>query len=204
MTGFALILDGSGEFSTSALVNGKVYAADYAVPTPAKMTTAIYDMEKAYNDAAGRVAPDTTELEAGNIEGVSLQGGLHKWSSPVTFSDSLYFDAGANPDTVWILQIAQNLVLATGAQVKLLNGARASNIFWQVAGQAQILAGAHAEGIILCKTAIIFGSGGSLNGRGLAQTAVTMIATTIVAPQPQTFQAATANTTTTTTTTAAR
>ena len=36
--------------------------------------------------------------------------------------------------------------------------------------------------MILCKTAIIFGAGGSLNGRGLTQTAVTMIATTIVAP----------------------
>ena len=115
---------------------------------------------------------------------MSLSGGLHKWSSSVSFTDSLYFDAGTNLDTVWIMQIAGSLVLETGARVTLMNGAKASNIFWQIAGEAQILAGAHAEGVILCKTAIIFGSEGSLNGRGLAQTAVTMIATTIVAPLP--------------------
>ena len=115
---------------------------------------------------------------------MSLSGGLHKWSSSVSFTDSLYFDAGTNLDTVWIMQIAGSLVLETGARVTLMNGAKASNIFWQIAGEAQILAGAHAEGVILCKTAIIFGSEGSLNGRGLAQTAVTMIATTIEAPSP--------------------
>lgn len=66
-------------------------------------------------------------------------------------------------------------------------GAKASNIFWQVAGVATILAGAHAEGIILCATAITFENGGSLNGRGLAQTSVTMIAnsvTCVPAPEP--------------------
>ena len=159
-----------------------MYAADYAVPTPAMMGAAIADMGTAYGDAAARVAPDTVELGSGIVNGYTLPGGLHKWSSSVSFTDSLTFDAGSNFDTVWILQIAGDLNLGTGARVTLINGARASNIFWQIAGQANIPAGAHAEGVILCKTAIIFGAGGSLNGRGLAQTAVTMIATTIVAP----------------------
>jgi len=34
ITGFGLIMDSSGQFSTSVLVTGNVYAADYAVPTP--------------------------------------------------------------------------------------------------------------------------------------------------------------------------
>eukprot|EP00964_Phaeocystis_antarctica_P098471 scaffold64501_cov48-Phaeocystis_antarctica.AAC.1 len=148
------------------------------------MAAAIADMGTAYADAAARVAPDTVELGLGDVSGMSLPGGLHRWASSVSFTDSLTFHAGSNLDTVWILQIAGNLNLGAGARVTLMNGARASNIFWQIAGQAQIPAGAHAEGVILCKTAIIFGAGGSLNGRGLAQTAVTMIATTIVAPPP--------------------
>ena len=37
ITGFSLILDSSNTFSTSALVSGKVYAADYAAPTPSKL-----------------------------------------------------------------------------------------------------------------------------------------------------------------------
>ena len=184
MTGFGITLDHSGEFSTSPRVSGRLYAADYAVPAPAMMGTAIADMGTAYADAAARVAPDTVELGAGDVSGMSLLGGLHKWSSSVSFTDSLTFDAGTNPDTVWILQIAGSLNLGTGARVTLKNGAKASNIFWQIAGAVAIPAGAHAEGVILCKTAIIFGAGSSLNGRALAQTAVTMIATTIVAPLP--------------------
>src|SRR5450759_2208721 len=54
ITGFGLIMDRSGQFSTSTLGVGNVYAADYAVPTPATMTTAVGDRETAYTDAAGR------------------------------------------------------------------------------------------------------------------------------------------------------
>lgn len=35
MTGFGLTMDSSNTFSTSALLTGKAYAADYTAPTPA-------------------------------------------------------------------------------------------------------------------------------------------------------------------------
>ena len=37
ITGFGLIMDASNVFSTSSLVTGKIYAADYAPPTPANL-----------------------------------------------------------------------------------------------------------------------------------------------------------------------
>ena len=55
ITGFGSTLDSTGEFATSALVSGKLYAADYATPTPAMMIAAISHMEIAYTDAAARV-----------------------------------------------------------------------------------------------------------------------------------------------------
>eukprot|EP00964_Phaeocystis_antarctica_P036611 scaffold20916_cov49-Phaeocystis_antarctica.AAC.1 len=179
--------DPSGQFSTSALVvDGRLYAADDVAPTPAYMTQAIADMEAAYVDAAGRPNPLTTELLGGLIGGQSLAAGVHKWSTVVTVAanEELYFDADGDEDTVWIMQIAEGLNFEAGSKVVLQNGAKASNIFWQVAGVATIGADAHAEGIILCKTAITTTAGASLNGRGLAQTKVTMIATTIVGPPP--------------------
>ena len=48
ITGFALTLNSSGQFATSSLVNGNVYAATYASPTPAGLTTAVSDMQTAY------------------------------------------------------------------------------------------------------------------------------------------------------------
>src|ERR1041384_2343624 len=68
ITGFSLTLDASNVFSTSPQVTGKVYAADYASPTPSKLTTAIGDMQQAFTDAAGRDA-DVTELGGGNLGG---------------------------------------------------------------------------------------------------------------------------------------
>ncbi|HBD95052.1 MAG TPA: DUF3494 domain-containing protein, partial [Spirochaetia bacterium] len=47
ITGFGLIMDSTNVFSTSSLVTGKLYAANYAVPTPSNMGTAISDMETA-------------------------------------------------------------------------------------------------------------------------------------------------------------
>eukprot|EP00964_Phaeocystis_antarctica_P134707 scaffold98977_cov45-Phaeocystis_antarctica.AAC.1 len=73
ITGFALVLDASTTFSKSSLVTGKVYAADYTPPTPAKMTTAISDMEAAYTDAAGRASPDMLDLAAGGLDGKTLE-----------------------------------------------------------------------------------------------------------------------------------
>eukprot|EP00964_Phaeocystis_antarctica_P024546 scaffold13748_cov52-Phaeocystis_antarctica.AAC.2 len=149
ITGFALQYDSDDTSATSSLVSGSVYAADFATTTPAKMTEAISDMEAAYVDAAGRPNPVTVERGAGLIGNMTLAGGgVHKWSTVVTVpvGQKLYFDARGDNDTVWIMQIAQGLNFMADSEVVLLNGAKPSNIFWQVAGVATILAGAHAEG----------------------------------------------------------
>jgi len=194
ITGFTLIMDSSKTHSTSALVTGKVYAASYTSPTPSKMTTAISDMETAYTDAAGRLDPDELNLKAGLIEGETLAPGLYKWGSSVSFTSSLTFDgectlAGVCPgldqndplktEPVWILQMTGDLIVGSGARVTLKNGAKWENIFWQIAGSTTLYTSAHIEGTILCATNIVFQTGSSLNGKALAQTAVTLDAATI-------------------------
>src|SRR5208282_2571338 len=52
ITGFSLTADPTNVFSTSAQVTGKIYAADYATPTPANLTAAIGDMQLAFTNAA--------------------------------------------------------------------------------------------------------------------------------------------------------
>ncbi len=182
ITGFGLILDGSGTFSTSSLVVGRVFAADYTDPTPTKMGTAISDMESAYTDAAGRTLPDYTELYAGDLTGQTLTHGLYKWGTNVLVSAGGVTISGSASD-VWIFQIAQNLELSSGAIVTLSGGAQASNIFWQVAGQVTLGTTAAMKGIILCQTLIAMNTGATLNnGRALAQTAVTLDANSVTSP----------------------
>lgn len=181
ITGFALILDPSNQFSTSSLVTGRVYAADYAPPTPTRMTTAVFDMETAYRDAAGRSLPDFTELYSGDLTGQTLIPGLYKWGTGVLIGSGGVTLSGS-PTDVWIFQIAQDLTVDSAAIVTLSGGASAANIFWQVAGQTTIGTTAQMKGVILTATQAVMSTGASLVGRALAQTAVTLDASTINAP----------------------
>jgi len=186
ITGFSETLDGSGTFSTSAQVvaPGKIYAADYAPPTPTYMTTAVSDMEIAYTDAAGRSNPDFTELGAGNIGGLVLPPGLYKWGTGVLIPiGGVTLSGGAND--VWIFQIAGDLTVANGAIVTLDGGALPKNIFWQTFGVATIGTTAQFKGILLSQTGINLGTGAKVEeGRLLAQTAVTLDQNTVTQPAP--------------------
>ena len=180
ITGFGLTA--ATGYATSPQVTGKIYAADYAVPTPSMMTTAISDMETAYTDAAGRPTPDFLELATGAIGGLTLAPGLYKWTSTVTIDTDVTLAGG--PTAVWILQISGDLTMAAAKHVFLSGGAKAKNVFWQIAGEADIGTTAHFEGVILSQTAINLKTGATMNGRLLAQSAVSLDSSTVTQPAP--------------------
>lgn len=181
ITGFTLIANSTNVFSTSAQVIGKVYAADYAVPTPANLTAAIDDMMLAFTDAAGR-APSVTELGAGNIGGKTLTAGVYKWGTGLLIPTNVSLTGSATD--VWIFEIAKNLTLSNAANVSLTGGAVPKNVFWQVAGLVDLGTTSHFEGVILTQTSINMQTGASINGRLMAQTAVTIASSTVVQPAP--------------------
>jgi hypothetical protein len=178
VTGFSLVKAGTSW--TSAQVIGQVFAANNDPPTPLTLTTAVGDMQLAYTDAAGRKSPDFLNLGAGAIGGLTLVPGLYKWTSTLTIPTDVTLEGGAND--VWIFQVSGDLKLAAEQAMVLSGGAEASNIFWQVAGAVDLGATSHAEGIVLSKTAIKLQTGASINGRLLAQTAVTLAKATVTAP----------------------
>ena len=180
ITGFGLILDSSGRFSRSTLVTGQVRAADYADPTPSRLIKAVLNMERAYDNAAGRKNPTATELGSGEIGGLVIRRGLYKWSSNVTISTNVILKGDEN--AVWIFQIAGTLKISSGKKVILRGGAQAKNIFWQVAGATTLATTAVFHGNILGKTGIVLQTGATLNGRALAQTAVTLDANAVTKP----------------------
>jgi hypothetical protein len=179
ITGFSLIADSTNVFSTSPQVTGKVYAADYAVPTPSNLTTAVSDMGTAFTDAAGR-APGVTELGAGNIGGMTLAPGVYKWGTGLLIPTDVTLNGSATD--VWIFQIAQNLTMSSATRILLTGGALPKNVFWQVSGLVDLGTTAHCEGIVLTQTAATLRTGASINGRLLAQTAVSLDGSTVVEP----------------------
>ena len=179
LTGFSLTADSTNTFATSPQVTGKLYASDYTPPTPSNLTTAIGDMQLAFTDAAGR-APDVTELGAGNIGGMTLSRGVYKWGSGLLVPTNLTLDGAATD--VWIFQVAQDLNVSSGTQIILSGGASAKNVFWEVAGAVVLETTVQFQGIVLCQTEIALKTGASIHGRLLAQSAITIEGSTVVAP----------------------
>jgi len=179
VTGFSLSADATNVFSTSPQVTGKIYAANYAVPSPSNLTTAVGDMQLAFTDAAGR-APDVTELGAGNIGGMTLTQGVYKWGSSLLIPTDVTLTGSATD--VWIFQIAQNLTMSSAVNIHLTGGALPKNVFWQVAGAVDLGTTSHFEGIVLAYTTATLRTGASINGRLLAQTAVILDGSTVVEP----------------------
>ncbi len=170
ITGFALT-DGDG-FATSTQVSGFVYAADQEEPTPTNLTAAVLSMEAAYTNVANRPDPVETERNGGELGGEVFLAGVYKWTTNVTASTN--FTISGDADDVWMFQIQGNLTVSSDVILTLSGGAKASNVFWQVAGEATIGTDAHFEGILLSKTAIHLLEGATYNGKLLAQTAVTL------------------------------
>ncbi len=178
-------ITGAADHLSCAEVTGKVYSVNAAGPAPCsivapyKLTTAIQNMQAAYTNAAGR-RPGSTNLGGGNIGGLTLGPGVYKWGTSVTIPSNVTLQGDSY--SVWIFQIAQNLSVADGKAVVLSADAQAQNVFWQVAGKVTLGTTSHMEGIILSKTLIAMNTGASINGRLLAQTAVTLQKNNVVAP----------------------
>jgi hypothetical protein len=179
LTGFSLVADATEAFATSTQVNGLVYAADYAPPTPAEMTAAVLDMELAFTDAAGRAA-DVTELGAGDIGGMTLEPGVYRWGTGLLVPTDITLDGSATD--VWIFQVAEDLTVSNGTDVVLAGGALPEHVFWQVGGLFDLGTTAHLAGTVMTQTSARLGTGASVDGRLFAQTAVVLDGNTVVGP----------------------
>jgi len=180
-------------------VAGILYTVDASGPAgsvidASLLTTAKGDITTAYNDAAGRTPIPTGDFlnpGNGNIGGLTLVGGLYKFTSAAAITGSDVTLIG-NPSDVWIFQITSSLNVGSGIKVILSGGAQASNIFWQVGSSATMGSYSVMNGTILADQSISFDSGATIDGRALAFTgAVTMgwsVTTTIPsAAQPIQF-----------------
>lgn len=178
ITGAAMVVN-CGE------VTGNVYSVDAAGPackttSATRLGIAVLDMQAAYTDLAGRVNPDFLNLGAGNIGGKTLTPGLYKWSTSLNIPADITISG--SPTDVWIFQVAGTLKMSSAVRITLEGGALPQNIYWVVAGAVTLGTTTHFEGNILGQTGINMQTGATINGRMLAQTAVTLQMNTVVKP----------------------
>jgi hypothetical protein len=152
-------------------VNGSTHVADAAA------LQAQSDLTTAYNDAAGRTPASKVSGDLGNQ---ILAPGVYKSDSSLGLTGTLTLDGQNDADSVFILQAGSSLTTASGSSVRLINGAQACNVFWQVGSSATFGSTTSFAGNVIALTTITLDDGVTMSGRALARNgAVTLINDTI-------------------------
>ncbi|MBF6620137.1 MAG: DUF3494 domain-containing protein [Patulibacter sp.] len=123
------------------------------------------DAAAAYTEILGRTG---AEPIAAALAGTTLSPGLYSTVGAASNTTTVTLDGGGDPNAVFVFKINGALTTAAGSHVVLTNGARASRVFWQVAGAAGIGATAGIAGTVLARDAVGVGNGTVVNGRVFA------------------------------------
>jgi hypothetical protein len=169
--------DGSPCSAIDPTINGTLYANDPA----GKAATAKADLVSAYNDAQGR-PPGTVEAD---LSGLILAPGVYTSGATMMIATgaTLTLDGQGDPNAVWIFQIGSALTVGTGAEVKLINGAKAANVFWAIGSSSTLNANVKFKGTVLAQTSNSIEVGCTVDGRLLCSNgAITLKSDTINLP----------------------
>jgi hypothetical protein len=163
-------------FPPGIVISGSIHSAD------AVAGTAQSDLTAAYNDAAGRAF--NPSLLPADIGGTVIMPGVYRNNSSLAITGTVTLNGNGNSSSVFIIQVGTTLTTAAGNSiVALVNGAQASNIFWQVGSSATLGTNTVFNGTILAQASITLTTGAVLNGRALARTgAVTLDTNSITNP----------------------
>ncbi len=119
----------------------------------------------AYNYAA-TLSP--TGILPADMGGSTFLPGVYSNSAAVGQSSTMILNANGDPDAVFVFQIGAALTTTAG-QITLENGAQAQNVYWQVGTSATI--NTPFVGTIMANASVTLGTGVTLQGRALANTA---------------------------------
>jgi hypothetical protein len=139
-------------------------------------TAAQSAMVSAYNDAASRTPTDSF---AGEIGGLTFNNGVHHAAAAISLTGTVTLDGRGDPDARFIFQVNAAMATAAASHVVLINGAQASNVFWQISGAFGTGASAVFVGTIMSAGAITLGAGATLSGRALSYGLVTLSTNTV-------------------------
>src|SRR6202008_1357283 len=103
--------------------------------------------------------------------GQTLNAGVYSISSAATLNLDLTLDGQGNPNAVFIFKIQGSFSTGASAKVKLINSAKACNVFWKVEGLVSMASGTTMRGTIIANNAAInMNTGDTLEGRAFSTT----------------------------------
>lgn len=138
-------------------------------------------LTQAYIDAASSTPATTITSDLGTFNSGTLLPGVYNSGSSIDLTGTLTLDAKGNPNAVFIFQAGSTLTTASNSIVKLINGAQACKVFWQVGSSATLGTYSTFKGNILASDSITDNGYSNIFGRVLAKNAaVTLNNTTLI------------------------
>lgn len=151
----------SGSSTGFGNVNGVMHDNDGATNQAAS------DLLIAYNQLNSAIATHFPAPLLGN--GDTLIGGVYKISAATVLNGNLILNAKGNANTVFIFQIQAAFSVNAASKIKLINGAKACNVFWKVEGMVSIAPSTSFKGTIVANNAAInLSTNDTLEGRALS------------------------------------
>jgi len=86
-------------------------------------------------------------------------------------------DGRGDANATFVFQVGSTLVTGTGANIALIGGAQAKNVWWQVGSSATLGTGTTFRGNILALTSITLVDNATMLGRALARNGAVSLGT---------------------------
>jgi hypothetical protein len=125
------------------------------------------DLLIAYNELNSTIPTFFPAPLLGN--GQMLNAGVYAISGAAILNLDLTLNAQGNPNAVFIFQIQGAFSTNADSEIKLINGAKACNVFWKIEGLVSMASGTSMKGTVIANNAAInMNSGDTLEGRALS------------------------------------
>lgn len=163
-------------FGGASTVTGGSIHADDALAMQAHDDTAT-----AYTQLAG--LSSVQDLTGQDLGGLTLTPGVRNFSSSAGLTGTLILDGLGQLNPLFVFQIGSTLTTATSASISLINGANASNVWFQVGSSTTLATGTFFQGSIIALTSNTLATSVTMDGRILAiNGAVTLDTASIEVP----------------------
>ena len=174
----AVAVDNAGGFGNcggfAPTINGEVITPSYPDTTTAQNVTD--DLRAAYLSITPANMPSDSKIAApttlGEPEGAALvEGdnlfypGVYESITSILVTGVLTLDAQGDPDATFVFQSASTVGSMPGTEIKLINGAKASNVYWQVGSDVTLQTNTIWNGNIFAYRDISMVTGASSCGR---------------------------------------
>lgn len=151
------------------VITGTQHLADAVAQTAQGDLTTAYDALVAL--------PCGTVVTPADLGGRTLAPGVYCAASSMAVTGAVTLDGQGDANAVFVFQMGSTLTTGTSANVALINGAQAKNVWWQVGSSATLGTGTTFRGNILALTTITLVDNATMLGRALARNGAVSLGT---------------------------